>query len=112
MILTPDGRIARYYYGIEYPPRDLRLGLVEASAGAIGSPVDQLLLLCYHYDPTRGRYGLVIMNVVRLGGVVTVLAITSLVAALLYRERRTRTRVSSTAAGSGGRGREGEDDRA
>ena len=59
IVLTPDGRLARYLFGIEYAPRDLRLALVEASAGKVGSPVDPLLLYCYHYDPTTGRYGLV-----------------------------------------------------
>ena len=58
-MLTPDGRLARYLFGIEYGPRDLRLALVEASAGRIGTPVDALLLYCYHYDPMTGRYGLV-----------------------------------------------------
>jgi len=75
MIATPDGKLARYFYGIEYAPKDLRLGLVEASAGKIGSPVDQLLLYCYHYDPASGKYGAVVMNMIRLGGVATVIAI-------------------------------------
>ena len=73
MILTPDGRIARYFYGVQYPPRDVRLGLVEAAAGTIGSPTDAALLLCYHYDPLTGRYGLVVANVMRIAGIVTVL---------------------------------------
>lgn len=72
LALTPDGRIARYYFGIDYPPRELRLTLVEASQGEIGNVVDQILLYCYHYDPTTGRYGVVIMNVLRLGGAITV----------------------------------------
>ena len=63
IVLTPKGHVARYYYGIEYAPRDLRLGLIEASANKIGSPVDQVLLYCYHYDPLTGKYGLVIRNV-------------------------------------------------
>ena len=74
-VATPDGRLARYFYGIEYPPRDLRLGLVEASAGRIGTPVDQILLFCFHYDPANGKYGAVIVNIVRLAGVATVLAL-------------------------------------
>jgi len=73
MLLTPQGVLARYFYGIEYAPRDLRLGLVEAAANRIGSPIDQLLLYCYHYDPQTGRYSLVILNVIRLAGLVTVL---------------------------------------
>jgi len=72
MILTPDGRIARYFYGIDYPARDVRLGLVEASRERIGKPTDQVLLYCFHYDPTTGKYALVVMNVLRLAGVLTV----------------------------------------
>ncbi len=74
-VATPDGRLARYFYGIEYAPRDLRLGLVEASAGKIGTPVDQILLFCFHYDPANGKYGAVVVNIVRLAGLATVLAI-------------------------------------
>lgn len=92
MILTPDGRVARYYYGIDYTPRDLRLGLIEASAGAIGTAVDQLLLLCFHYDPTRGKYGLAIMNTLRLAGAITVLSIASLIGFYVQRERLERRR--------------------
>lgn len=90
MVLTPDGRLSRYFYGIQYPSRDLRLGLVEASAGKIGTPVDQLLLFCYHYDPATGKYGLVILNVVRAAGLATVLAIAGLVLVLFRRERLAR----------------------
>ena len=68
IVLTPDGRLARYLFGIEYWPRDLRLALVEASAGKVGSPVDALLLYCFHYNPMTGRYGLVIMRAMRLAG--------------------------------------------
>jgi protein SCO1 len=75
MVTTPEGKLARYFYGIEYSPRDLRLGLVEASQNKIGSHVDQLLLYCYHYDPATGKYGAVVMNLVRAGGVITLLAI-------------------------------------
>jgi len=71
LVLTPDGRLSRYFYGIEYAPRDLRLGLVEASQNKIGSPVDQLLLYCYHYDPKTGKYSAAVLNVVRLGSVLT-----------------------------------------
>jgi cytochrome c oxidase subunit 2 len=75
MVATPDGRLSRYLYGIEYAPRDLRLGLVEASEGKIGSLADQVLLLCYHYDPTTGKYGLIIMNLLRVGGVLTLIGL-------------------------------------
>jgi protein SCO1/2 len=82
MVLTPQGKLAQYYYGIEYSPKDLRLGLVEASANKIGTPVDQLLLYCYHYDPAAGKYGAIVMNMVRLGGVLTVIAIIGLLVML------------------------------
>ena len=75
MVATPEGRLARYFYGIEYAPRDLRLGLVEASAGRIGTPVDQVLLYCFHYDPASGKYGAVIVNIIRLAGLATVVLI-------------------------------------
>jgi protein SCO1/2 len=75
MLLTPQGRVSRYFYGIEYAPRDLRLGLVEASANKIGTVTDQVLLFCYHYDPREGKYSAVILNLIRLGGVLTLLAL-------------------------------------
>jgi protein SCO1/2 len=68
MVLTPEGRLSRYFYGVEYAPTDLRLGLVEASKNKIGSAVDQILLFCYHYDPATGKYGAVVMNLVRFAG--------------------------------------------
>ena len=73
MLLTPEGKISRYFYGVTYPERDMRLGLDEASNGKIGSPVDQVLLFCYHYDPHTGKYGLLISRVLQLGGLATVL---------------------------------------
>ena len=85
MVLTPEGKLSRYFYGIEYNPRDLRLGLVEASDNKIGSYTDQLLLYCYHYDPATGRYGPVVMNIMRLGGVLTVLCTVGLI--LILRRR-------------------------
>jgi protein SCO1 len=87
MVLTPEGRIARYFYGIEYKPRDFRLGLVEASQHKIGSPVDVIMLFCYHYDPMTGKYGLVIMNVIRTLGSATVIALATLLIVLFRRER-------------------------
>jgi len=71
IVLTPAGRVARYFYGIQYPSRDVRLGLVEASSEQIGTPTDQVLLYCFHYDPTTGKYALVIMNVLRLAALIT-----------------------------------------
>jgi protein SCO1/2 len=73
-IATPQGKLARYFYGIEYAPRDVRLGLIEAAENKIGSPVDQLLLYCFHYDPATGKYGAVVMNMVQIGGILTLLA--------------------------------------
>jgi protein SCO1/2 len=86
VILTPEGKIARYFYGIEFSPRDLRLGLIEASANRIGSPIDQLLLFCYHYDPATGKYGLLITNVIRLAGMATALSLGTYIFLLLRRE--------------------------
>ena len=88
LVLTPQGRIARYFFGIEYPAKDLRLGLVEASEERLGTVVDQLLLLCYHSDPKVGRYTATVRNIVRAGGVLTVAALAGLVLTLLRRERR------------------------
>ena len=85
MLTTPQGKLSRYFYGIEYPARDLRLGLIESSENKIGSPVDQLLLYCYHYDPATGKYGAAIMKVMRAAGVITVLG---LVAMLLLLKAR------------------------
>ena len=68
MVATPDGRLSRYFYGVEYSPQDVRLGLVEASKGKIGSAVDQILLFCYHYDPATGKYGATVMSIVRFAG--------------------------------------------
>jgi protein SCO1 len=75
MILTADGRISRYFYGVEYPGRDMRLGLVDASAGKIGTPIDHVLLFCYHYDPSSATYSASILRIIRLGGILTVLSI-------------------------------------
>jgi protein SCO1/2 len=73
LLLTPEGRISRYFFGVEYPPSHVRLGLVDASAGKIGTPVDHLLLFCYQYDPTRARYSATILTVLRMGAVVTLM---------------------------------------
>lgn len=95
MILTPQGKISRYFYGIEYSPKDMRLGLVEASGGKIGSPVDQILLYCYHYDPATGKYAWV-LNIYRLGGILTVLG---MIALLLVMRRRNLKRVDGVELG-------------
>jgi len=75
MLLTPEGKLAQYYYGVEYPPKDLRLGLIQASQNQIGTLADQVLLYCYHYDPRTGKYGATISRVIQLSGAVTVLAL-------------------------------------
>jgi len=85
LVLTPDGHISRYFYGVEYPGRDMRLGLVDASAGKIGTPIDHVLLYCYHYDPTAATYSASILKIIRLGGVLTILCI---VAGILISRRR------------------------
>jgi protein SCO1/2 len=85
MLLTPDGRISRYFYGVEYPSRDVRLGLVDASAGKIGTPIDHILLYCYQYDPSSARYSASIFKILRLGGVLTIVC---LVAGMLIFRRR------------------------
>jgi protein SCO1/2 len=99
-ILTADAHISRYLYGIEFSPRDLKLALVEASEGRIGSLVDQALLFCYHYDPETGKYGLVILNFVRLAGALTVVGLGGSVFWSVRRERRQRNAVGTTAAGA------------
>ncbi len=86
MVATPEGRLSHYFYGIDYDPRSLRLALVESSSSKIGSAVDQLVLYCYHYDPTTGKYGPVIMNIMRVAGVLTVIAVVGLI--LVLRRRR------------------------
>lgn len=88
LALTPDGRIARYFYGVEYAPRDIRLGLIEAADNQIGSMVDQVLLYCFHYDPTTGRYSAVAMNIVRLAALVTIACLGFFLLRQWRRERR------------------------
>ncbi len=88
MVVTPDGRLARYLFGIEYPPRDLKFAMMESSEGRIGSVVDQVLLYCYHYEPTTGSYSLAAMNTVRLGGAVTMVALFGFIAISLRRDSR------------------------
>jgi protein SCO1/2 len=97
IVLTPAGRLAKYLFGIEYGPRDLRLAIVEASAGKIGTPVDSLLLYCYHYDPMTGRYGLAIMRTIRVAGAATVFLIGAFIVVMVRRERRGGPRTSHLA---------------
>ncbi len=88
-VLTPEGHVSRYFFGVEYSPRDLRLAMVEASRGEIGTVIDQALLYCFHYDPATGQYSVAIMNVLRLAGAATVLAIVGFIALMIVRERRS-----------------------
>jgi len=86
MIVTPDGRIAQYYYGVEFSPKDIRLGLIEASQDKIGTLVDQVLLYCYHYDPNTGRYGAVVTNIMRVAGAATMLVLGGFLIVMYRRE--------------------------
>jgi len=87
MVLTPQGRIARYLYGVDVPTRDLRLALVEAAAGQIGSPVDRLLLFCYQYDPAAGKYTMAVMRTLRFAGLAMLLGLGGLLVVMFRRER-------------------------
>jgi protein SCO1/2 len=89
MLLTPDGRLSQYYYGIEYAPRDLQLGLIEASRGKIGNVVDQVLLYCYHYDPQQGKYAATIFNILRISALATIVLVAGLVSVLWRRHARS-----------------------
>jgi protein SCO1/2 len=101
MILTPEAKIARYFFGIDFDPTDIRLSLVEASANKIATPTDRVLLFCYHYDPTTGKYGLAVANTLRAAGVLTVLALGTLIV-LLWRHDRRRTRRLAAGLSTGG----------
>jgi len=90
-VLTPQGRISRYLYGVEYRPQTMRLSLVEASGGKIGSPLDQVILYCFHYDASRGRYAPVAINIMRLGGLLTVTVLAAMLGTWWARERRAKS---------------------
>ena len=95
LVVTPEGRLSRYFYGVEYSPKEMRMALVESGEGKIGSAIDELLLYCFHYDPESGRYGLVVMNLVRLGGVLTMLFIGGFI--LIMRRRETQATIEGRA---------------
>lgn len=97
MVLTPEGKIARYFYGIEYAPKDLRLGLVEASKNKIGSPADQILLFCYHYDPSTGKYSIVVLRMLKLTAAVTLLVLAGLFLVLQRNVSKVKKRVREAA---------------
>jgi protein SCO1 len=90
VVLTPAGKVARYFFGLEYEPRDLRLGLIEAANNRIGNVIDQVLLFCFHYDPTIGQYTLAIMTIMRIAGTLTVLIIAGAIWWMLRQERPQR----------------------
>jgi protein SCO1/2 len=94
-VLTPQGVISKYFYGIEFSARDLRLGLIEASEERIGTAIDDFLLLCYHYDPATGKYGATVLRMVRVGGVVFVVALVSFLTVSLRRERTRAAKPAS-----------------
>jgi protein SCO1/2 len=102
MIVTPDGRLSRYFFGVEYPPRDVRLALVEASEGRIGNIIDKALLYCFHYDPLTGQYGFAIMSAIRIAGVATVITLGIFITMMLRRERLQRSAAGSVGSGTGG----------
>jgi protein SCO1/2 len=87
MVLTPQGRISRYFYGVDFPPKDLRMGLVEATQGKIGNAVDQVLLYCYHYDPQTGKYGAMVTNMLKLGGGLTIVLLGGMILIFIRLDR-------------------------
>jgi protein SCO1/2 len=103
MVLTPQGRVSRYFYGVDFPPKDLRMGLVEASQGKIGNAVDQVLLYCYHYDPATGKYGAIVANILRLAAAATILVLGIFLFIMFRLERavarRTTVRSATKQAG-------------
>jgi protein SCO1/2 len=95
VILMPDGRVSRYLYGIDYPQRTLRLSLIEAAEGKVGSTMDRVMLTCFEYDPATGSYRVAAMSLMRLAGAVTVIVVAGLIGSALLRERRRRGRASA-----------------
>jgi protein SCO1/2 len=90
VVATPDGALARYFYGVAYSPKELRLALVEAGQGHIGSAIDELLLYCYHFDPQNGRYDATITNLLRAGGTLTLMGLGAFVLLMRRADRRAR----------------------
>lgn len=100
VLLTPDGRVSRYLFGLEFSPRDLRLGLVETAKGTIGTVIDQVLLFCFHYDPAMGRYSAIALNSVRVGGVLTILGLVAFIGTALRRDFTRRRAATHGTSGS------------
>ena len=94
MVATPDGKLSRYFYGIQYAPQDLRMALVEASQHKIGSPVDYVLLFCFRYDASQGKYTLAILNLLKLAGCLTVVGLAGLIYFLMLSDKRKKSRVT------------------
>jgi protein SCO1/2 len=88
MVLTPQGKAARYFYGVEFEPKDLKLGLIEASRNRIGSVVDQILLFCYHYDPATGKYSAAVLNLLHVSAAATLLLLVVILGRLWRRNLR------------------------
>ena len=89
MIATPEGKLSRYLYGIDYSPKDIKFGIMESNEGKVGTAAEQLLLYCYHYDPSTGKYGLAILRVMRVGGVLT-LAVMGLMGFVFWRRNKRK----------------------
>jgi protein SCO1 len=94
MVATPEGKMSRYFYGIDYAPGDLRMALVEASQHKIGNPVDYVLLFCFHYDAAQGKYTLVILNILKIAGMLTVVLLAGLIYLLMRNEKKSKTAVA------------------
>jgi protein SCO1/2 len=94
MMATPDGKMSRYFYGIDYEPRQLKLGIMDSSTEKIGNPAEKLLLYCYHYDPASGKYGLAILRVIRVFGVVTVLGLVGMML-VFWRRNKNKLRTEN-----------------
>jgi protein SCO1 len=104
LVLTPQGRISRYFYGVDFPPKDLRMGLVEASQGKIGNAVDAVLLYCYHYNPETGKYGAIVANILRLAAAATVLLLGGLIFVLWRLDRAATQKALTRKAATGNTG--------
>jgi protein SCO1 len=98
MLITPEGRVSKYFYGIEYAPKDIRLGLIEAAKNKIGTRVDQLMLFCYHWDPATGKYSAAAMNLLRLAGGTTILLLGGFVVIMLRRDVKQKGKRASSSA--------------
>ena len=99
-LVTSAGRVSRYLFGIEFAPKDLKFGLMDASGGKIGTLTDQMLLFCYHYDPESGKYGVAVLSLVRFAGAATVLALAAFIIWSVRRERRMRSALAHSATGT------------